>query len=75
MASVSGPVIRHLSAPRRISRKLGLCRCACGSKFVTGSLTGSVLSPSDGTMDIVLPPIGSVLVLSGRDPETSWLED
>ena len=56
--------------------KIGIMSLRLWVKVRTGKLDRIGLVTSDGTMDIMfVPPIGSVLVISGRGPETSWLED
>jgi hypothetical protein len=45
-------------------------------KVRSGKLDRIGLVTGDGTIDIIfVPPIASVLVVSGHDPESSWLED
>src|SRR5918911_2876747 len=56
--------------------KIGIMSLRLWVKVRTGKLDRIGLVTGDGTIDIIfVPPIASVLVVSGRDPESSWLED
>jgi hypothetical protein len=45
-------------------------------KVRSGKLDRIGLITGNGTVDIIfVPPIASVLVVSGRDAESSWMED
>jgi hypothetical protein len=55
--------------------KIGIFSLRLWVKVRTGKLDRIGLVTADGTVDIIfVPPIASVLVASGRDVETSWLE-
>jgi hypothetical protein len=63
------------SAAPTIAR-IGIFSLRLWVKVRTGKLDRIGLVTDEGTVDIVfVPPIASVLVASGRDAETGWLED
>ena len=56
--------------------KIGIMSLRLWVKVRSGKLDRIGLVTGDGTIDIIfVPPIASVLVVSGHDPESSWLED
>lgn len=56
--------------------RIGIMSLKLWVKVRTGKLDRIGLVTGDGTVDIVfVPPIASVLVASGRDAETGWLEN
>jgi hypothetical protein len=56
--------------------RIGIMSLKLWVKVRTGRLDRIGLVTGGGTVDIVfVPPIASVLVVSGRDAETGWLED
>jgi hypothetical protein len=56
--------------------KIGIMSLRLWVKVRSGKLDRIGLITGDGTVDMIfVPPIASVLVISGRDAETSWLED
>src|ERR687883_1387609 len=56
--------------------KIGIMSLRLWVKVRTGKLDRIGLVTGDGTIDIIfVPPIASVLVVSGRDAESSWLDD
>ena len=55
--------------------KIGIMSLRLWVKVRTGKLDRIGLVTGEGTVDIIfVPPIASVLVVSGRDPEAGWLE-
>ena len=55
--------------------QIGIMSLRLWVKVRTGKLDRIGLVTEDGTVDIVfVPPIASVLVVSGRDAETGWLD-
>jgi hypothetical protein len=55
--------------------KIGIMSLRLWVKVRSGKLDRIGLVTGDGTVDIVfVPPIASVLVVSGRDAEAGWLE-
>ncbi|HJZ48257.1 MAG TPA: hypothetical protein VKE41_13855 [Roseiflexaceae bacterium] len=56
--------------------KIGIMSLRLWVKVRSGKLDRIGLITGDGTVDIIfVPPIASVLVVSGRDAESSWMED
>src|SRR5919109_892571 len=56
--------------------RIGIMSLRLWVKVRTGKLDRIGLVTEEGTVDILfVPPIASVLVVSGRDAETGWLED
>src|ERR1041384_3176126 len=56
--------------------KIGIMSLRLWVKVRTGKLDRIGLITGDGTVDLIfVPPIASVLVVSGRDAETSWFEN
>src|ERR1041384_4409944 len=56
--------------------KIGIMSLRLWVKVRSGKLDRIGLVTGDGTIDIIfVPPIASVLVVSGRDAETSWFEN
>lgn len=56
--------------------RIGIMSLRLWVKVRTGKLDRIGLVTEEGTVDMVfVPPIGSVLVISGRDAEAGWLED
>ena len=55
--------------------KIGIMSLRLWVKVRSGKLDRIGLVTGDGTVDMIfVPPIASVLVISGRGPETTWLE-
>ena len=55
--------------------KIGIMSLRLWVKVRTGKLDRIGLVTGEGTVDIIfVPPIASVLVVSGRDAEAGWLE-
>ena len=56
--------------------KIGIMSLRLWVKVRSGKLDRIGLITGDGTVDIIfVPPIASVLVVSGRDAESGWMED
>jgi hypothetical protein len=56
--------------------KIGIMSLRLWVKVRSGKLDRIGLITGDGTVDMIfVPPIASVLVVSGRDAENSWMED
>jgi hypothetical protein len=56
--------------------KIGIMSLRLWVKVRSGKLDRIGLITGDGTVDIIfVGPIASVLVVSGRDAESSWMED
>jgi hypothetical protein len=56
--------------------KIGIMSLRRWVKVRSGKLDRIGLITGDGTVDMIfVPPIASVLVVSGRDAENSWMED
>jgi len=56
--------------------KIGIMSLRLWVKVRSGKLDRIGLITGDGTVDMIfVPPIASVLVVSGRDTENSWMED
>jgi hypothetical protein len=56
--------------------KIGIMALRLWVKVRSGKLDRIGLITGDGAVDIIfVPPIASVLVVSGREVETSWLEE
>jgi hypothetical protein len=56
--------------------KIGIMSLRLWVKVRSGKLDRIGLITGDGTVDIIfVPPIASVLVVSGRDAESSWMEN
>ncbi len=56
--------------------RIGIMSLKLWVKVRTGRLDRVGLVTQEGTVDIVfVPPIASVLVVSGRDAEVGWLDD
>jgi hypothetical protein len=56
--------------------KIGIMSLRLWVKVRSGKLDRIGLITGDGTIDMIfVPPIASVLVVSGRDAENSWMED
>jgi hypothetical protein len=56
--------------------KIGIMSLRLWVKVRSGKLDRIGLITGDGTVDLIfVPPIASVLVVSGRDAETSWFEN
>lgn len=69
----SSPAFEH-AAPT--IAKIGIMSLRLWVKVRTGKLDRIGLVTEDGMVDIIfVPPIASVLVLSGRGDTTNWLED
>jgi hypothetical protein len=56
--------------------QIGIMSLRLWVKVRSGKLDRIGLVTAEGAVDIMfVPPIGSVLVISGRDAESAWLED
>jgi hypothetical protein len=56
--------------------QIGIMSLRLWVKVRTGKLDRIGLVTAEGAVDIIfVPPIASVLVVSGRDAENSWLDD
>ena len=56
--------------------QIGIMSLRLWVKVRSGKLDRIGLVTAEGAVDIIfVPPIASVLVLSGRDAESSWLDD